>query len=382
MTYYIKNGESFSPSKEGSLDIHNTLPAGNYLIKATPRGQLYFEKTDPLNSTGKIYGDTISKADRILSTFKDRATSTGVMLAGEKGCGKTMLARMLSQKCNEEGYPCITVNVPWHGDPFNELILGLQQPCMILFDEFEKVYGPEEQEAILTLLDGVFPSKKLFVFTANSKHKVDINMQNRPGRIFYFLEYKGLSVEFIEEYCKDNLKNLLEIPIICKISLLFDSFNFDILKALVEEMNRYGEPAIKSLEMLNAKPETSSLSKYDISGIHKGKPFSKADISYPESFRGNPLEIKDFTLHLEVPVIVANKIPVISSVPQPDSLFKLSDNFDNDDENTDTVCINFSSNSLKGVDIENGVFTYEVDKDTTVKFTKQKYVQTNAYAYL
>ncbi len=125
-----------------------------------------------------------------------------------------------------------------------------------MFDEFEKVYEQKQQEAILTLLDGVFPSKKLFILTCNDKWKVDSHMRNRPGRIFYMLDFKGLSVEFIKEYCQDNLiNNKSYIDQICNVSSLFGQFNFDMLKALVEEINRYDEPPAKALEILNIKPE-------------------------------------------------------------------------------------------------------------------------------
>ena len=82
---------------------------------------------------------------------------------------------------------------------------------MVLFDEFEKVYDSDEQEEMLTLLDGVFPSKKLFVLTCNDKWRVNQHMRNRPGRIFYMLDFTGLDEDFVVEYCHDNLKNLANI---------------------------------------------------------------------------------------------------------------------------------------------------------------------------
>ena len=164
----------------------------------------------------------------------DRDASTGVMLTGEKGSGKTLLAKNVSFEAAKQGIPTIIINAAWCGDAFNSLIQSIEQPAIILFDEFEKVYDKDDQQQILTLLDGVFPSKKLFVLTCNDKWRVDVHMRNRPGRIYYMLDFAGLDHDFIRDYCADNLKAQEHTEAVCKISSLFDEFNFDMLKALID----------------------------------------------------------------------------------------------------------------------------------------------------
>jgi hypothetical protein len=164
----------------------------------------------------------------------------------------------------------------------------IEQPTVILFDEFEKVYDKDDQEKMLTLLDGVYPSKKLFVLTCNDKWRVDNHMRNRPGRIFYSLDFKGLEQDFIMEYCEDNLLNKEHIQGVCRVGAMFDQFNFDMLKALVEEMNRYNESPSESMKMLNAKPEFSGDSKYNISLQVKGIDI-EADNIEQSTWTGNPL---------------------------------------------------------------------------------------------
>jgi hypothetical protein len=161
---------------------------------------------------------------------------------------------------------------------------------MVLFDEFEKVYSSDEQEEMLTLLDGVFPSKKLFVMTCNNKWRVDQHMRNRPGRIFYMLDFKGLDADFIAEYCADNLKNKDNTDGVLTIGSLFAEFNFDMLKALVEEMNRYGETAQEAMKMLNAKPEFDEGSKYKVTVVPVGSaPLSDDQLDGEDYWEGNPL---------------------------------------------------------------------------------------------
>jgi hypothetical protein len=159
----------------------------------------------------------------------------------------------------------------------------------VLFDEFEKVYDRDNQEKILTLLDGVYPSKKLFVLTCNDKYRVDHHMRNRPGRIFYMIEFKGLVGEFITEYCEDNLTNKEHIPQICRLSTLFSEFNFDMLKALVEEMNRYGETPQEAMQLLNAKPELDGDNKFEVQIESNGITISNSSYLSPSTWAGNPL---------------------------------------------------------------------------------------------
>ena len=294
MTYYIRNGNQFDVAKEKSLDIQDRLPAGNYIVKERPmEGPLYLEGVDDFTPIRKLYGSTTRDADRILRTYQDRGISTGVLLNGEKGSGKTLLAKTLSIEAAKMGIPTIIINAPWVGDKFNKFIQDIDQECIIMFDEFEKVYDSDRQEVILTLLDGVFPSKKLFILTCNDKWRIDSHMRNRPGRIYYMLDFKGLEDEFIREYCEDNLKAKQYIDKIYQIASTFSQFNFDMLKALVEEMNRYGEEPREALRMLNAKPEFSGNSNFKVEWRVNGKLIDDKNCE-PNTWEGNPLSVERF----------------------------------------------------------------------------------------
>ena len=270
-----------------------------------------------------------------------------------------MLATKLSVDArNAHAIPTIVINNPWAGEEFNRFLQMIEQPTVIIFDEFEKVYDREQQERMLTLLDGVYPSKKLFVLTCNDKYRVDKQMLNRPGRIFYRIEYTGLSAEFIREYCEDNLNNDLHTKYtetLCKIASVFGEFNFDILKAIVEEMNRYGESPQDAMNILNAKPENSEARVFEASLTRNGAPVTLDR----DQWMGNPLQGA---------ISVYAKLDLASL-----SKKKLAELVDNGDDFSE---IHFTTNHLVLVDPNAGKFEFENEKHERLTLTKKVTVST------
>ncbi len=362
-SYFLKSGNTYTVSSKEAMDLHEQLPAGNYVVKQNPlTKQFYLEQIDSFEIKGKLYGDTTKHAGRILNTFKDRGASTGVMLTGEKGSGKTLLTKQISINAALEGIPTIVINSPWCGDPFNSFMQNINQPCVILFDEFEKVYDKEQQEAILTLLDGVYPSKKLFLLTCNDKWRVDTHIRNRPGRIFYMIDFKGLDTAFVREYCEDNLVNKEQIQSVCNISPIFSQFNFDMLKAVVEDMNRYGETPQEVIKLLNAKPEFSSDIKFDVSLQVKGIDVELADLS-TKVWSGNPLTDEVEISFKSYDEDDDNDIPVAVSV---------TDAVSKKDRDWNWAYACFTTQELLRVDSVNGKFIFLNDDGERLVLTRSK----------
>jgi len=287
--YFHKSGNQFRITPKVNLDLHETLPVGTYSINYDEcKSQYYLETINDFQLKGKIYGNVVRSSSRILNTFLDRHRSTGVLLVGEKGSGKTLLAQYISiVAAKEKEIPTIVINKPWHGDQFNSFIQNISQPVIILMDEFEKFYtmnrGENHQEKILTLFDGVYASQKLFLLTCNDKHRMDSHMMNRPGRLYYFLEFTGLDQSFVQEYCEDNLLRKDYIPAVSAIAALFQAFNFDMLKAMVEDMNRYDESPSEVLEYLNVRPDSGGNETFNVKLIVDGKKKEKVQKNWSGS---------------------------------------------------------------------------------------------------
>lgn len=270
--HYISHGNTVSIEDDRNITIKDHLEAEVYSVQFDKFRGFYLERNENFVQLSKVYGDIPKTVDRIITTFMSRPCNTGAMLNGPKGTGKSMTARLTAKRAIEEGYPVIVIQQNFVDTPgYFDFIQSINQACMILFDEYEKIHDKESQEQMLSLFDGIYQSKKLFMLTTNYSYRIDDNMTNRPGRMFYNIKYKSIGSDFIMDYCLDKKVSEDKAKRLCTLAEVFDVFTFDMLQAVVEEMSRYKEDPREAIKLLNVSPEYSNECEYIIKVYHEEK---------------------------------------------------------------------------------------------------------------
>ena len=95
----------------------------------------------------------------------------------------------------------------------------------------------------------------------------------------------------MREYCLDNLANKSGIEEIVRYTNIFSFFNFDMLSACVEEMNRYDEPLDEVLRCLNIEPEMRETDSYTVSAM-----MGAVEVVMNESYHN--FQIENFSYHI------------------------------------------------------------------------------------
>ncbi len=283
-----------------------TLPAGFWTVSRDPLGNYFLSRGDLTGVPSVLYGETDKRAAHIISTYKRRAEqgkNTGVLLSGTKGSGKTMLAKVVSRKLATEGLPVIMVTQAYSDANFIELMSKIAEKAVVIFDEFDKVYEKkQDQEALLTLLDGTGSGNKLFILTKNSGFISEFFI-NRPSRVFYSFNYDKISLETMLDYLDKNLDNKEHQESFQRLWDVSLELSFDVIQGIVEELNFYEDMTFKAcLDMMGIS--LGGEAKWDISSvIINGKAAEVTWVSHwsgfsPMAFLGG---IKTLDIYLRAP---------------------------------------------------------------------------------
>jgi hypothetical protein len=132
---------------------------------------------------------------------------------------------------------------------------------------------------------------------------------------------------------------------IITISGFFEAFNFDMLKAMVEEMNRYGETPEQVLEYLNVRPERGRGSEYSVKLIVNGTdvPHQNIELDSGRYWHGHPLLSK-----VTIGYIVKEQI-LLEGKALGDPTFMETERFEE---------IEFIADQIDGIDIALGTYWF------------------------
>ncbi len=214
----------------------------------------------------KLYDNEKDFRERVLKSYKTLNKNVGVLLIGEKGMGKSVVAKLLAQEANQ---PIIMITKPISmKHDFAAFISSIEADVTILVDEFDKIVQfpgshedkeYHEQDSFLSFMDGVVTSKfkRLFIFTTNDA--IDDKFINRPSRIRYKKNFRYLNENTFNMIVDDKLiKKEYKQDLLDNLSIY--EANIDLLCTIIEEINIQDKPYSEFKEDFNHE---SLIYKYD-----------------------------------------------------------------------------------------------------------------------
>lgn len=206
---------------------------------------------------------------------------TGVMLAGLKGSGKTVMAKMIA---NNSGLPIINIDKNIRPYILRNLVekLGDTSVCF-LFDELDKVLEDYDDSVLLQVLDGSdTKGKHMILFTCNDDNEISEYLIDRCSRIRYWREFDEMSPSLIMEVLNDKLNDKKEVKSLTDfIKDNFEVCSFDNIASFVKEANDYPTTTFEELfEDMNLsskgsiKPHPRNSNKNATNSLKKNKPMA------------------------------------------------------------------------------------------------------------
>jgi DNA-directed RNA polymerase subunit F len=229
-------------------DDTETLPVCIYELKYDPMGALYLDKQKDLYEFPyKLYGSD-SFPERVITTFKDTNANLGVILSGTKGTGKTVQAKQI---CNLSGLPVILVTSDYEqGRDLATYLNTINQDVVVMVDEYEKIF--KQGNGLLSVMDGASASnyRRLFLLTMNSTLIADA-LLDRPSRVHYLKKFRNLDVAIIREIMDDLLEHKEFSEEIVEYLQSLAIVTIDIVKTVIQEVNRFRESPHHFKDILN-----------------------------------------------------------------------------------------------------------------------------------
>lgn len=199
---WAQNGTLYAA--RGRADKIPTLPPGVYEYQPTISGWCLNLKGSEFVFPFKIYDANSGPVNRVFDYYTQMGGNVGAWYNGVRGGGKTVVAQLLANRLiHERQMPVLLVQ---HPIPLAGVLEQIRQDVAIIFDEFEKTHSEDEQQALLSAVDGLSRSSygRVFLFTTNNP-KIDINFIDRPSRIRYIFQFNRVSDAVVNGLLDDML---------------------------------------------------------------------------------------------------------------------------------------------------------------------------------
>ena len=213
-------------------------------------GAISLEETSGLSLPSKVYCTQRDERfiDKVINSYNlSESGFTGVMLAGLKGSGKTVMAKVIA---NKSGLPIINIDKSIRPYILRNLVekLGDTSVCF-LFDELDKILEDYDDSVLLQVLDGSdTKGKHMILFTCNDDNKISEYLIDRCSRIRYWRKFDEMSPSLIMEVLNDKLNDKKEVKSLTDfIKDNFEVCSFDNIVSFVKEANNYPTTTFEEL---------------------------------------------------------------------------------------------------------------------------------------
>ena len=237
----LKNGNTINFIKSTDGLEYNLEPNVTYVVKTEGfSDEIYLEKTGILSIEGKIYEeeDYSKFINRTLNYYNNSKTgTTGIMLCGLKGAGKTLMAKQIAIKSN---LPIIILDkYIRHSRLLNLFSMLSSMDVCIMIDEFDKFGKDYDNDILLSILDGINTSgKKLVIATCNDDLKINKCMRDRCSRFRYWKTFREIPKDIIEKVISDILNDKDKITSLSTFIIEnFKCISFDNIISFAVEVN-------------------------------------------------------------------------------------------------------------------------------------------------
>lgn len=243
---YHKSLLGYNLTKIPNEELYSVLPQGIYTVtvqKNMNGFEYYFTPQKDFHIPDYVVSD-LAFIERVRNVYIKSGKQLGILLHGLSGMGKSMLAKQLCMEMVTKCQMPVIIFDFNSAEHIADILKQVNQPSVIFLDEFEKMFANDdvhskpyqEQNELLSILDGTNVSKHIFLFTANEKTEISPHMFNRPSRIRYCINYTAIPRNVIIQIIDNNVEEQEKREFLYGLTNVVKTLTYDVLFELINEV--------------------------------------------------------------------------------------------------------------------------------------------------